>query len=773
MLGFEPLTVVASDALAGLITDVLKENSSSLIGQIKSNLNRKTRQAIFKASGNYAKNYIERHGLIKVLGMREPVNLDSVYITVRFLDNEEVCSFASIEDLEKAFHPQERTFQPKAARQESGIDVANKQQYLMVLGAPGSGKSTFLHKIGLEALKNKKGQFEHNSIPVFIELKKFTEGDFNIKQAIVEEFQICGLPAPETFVEQSLAKGRLLVLLDGLDEVPSSNLAQVIGAIHNFVDRYSKNRYIISCRLAAYRYHSYFRRFTDVTVADFSNEQIQQFIYYWFQSEKDKEAGTAQKCWRLLQKPENAAAKELARTPLLLTFLCLVYDYSQNFPDSRSTLYRKALRILLEEWAAEKRIFPETIYQGLSTELEEVLLSEIAYRNFVAGRLFFYQSEIVSQIKTFLETNLNAPKHLSGEAVLDAIAVQQGILVERAEGVYSFSHLTLQEYLTAQYIHDRKEVGELVMQHLTEERWHEVFLLVSGLMRAGKGADDLLQAMHQATRKCAKIPKLKAILQWTQQRAQELTSRSADVAIPIGKRATALLFALDCARITANRVLTPTLDHTISLAQRLASDSNRNFVKDRDHDRELARYLTRSLDVAAIRARDPKSACDLNLAGYLDKLLTRAVELAYESADEFKRARALDITDAGFSTGHGTGTFKRTHAHAHHRSEILAGTDFPKLASELKALRDNIPDIHQARTAYQKFAKKLWQVCLRAFQLNSTLLKISQPEAEVMRKYLYANYLLVQCKQSAVRVSPQTWEKIEWQMLLPVCGAEV
>ena len=53
--------------------------------------------------------------------------------------------------------------------------LANNKQYLMVLGGPGVGKSTFLRKVGLEALKKKEGNFAHECIPVFIELKRFTE----------------------------------------------------------------------------------------------------------------------------------------------------------------------------------------------------------------------------------------------------------------------------------------------------------------------------------------------------------------------------------------------------------------------------------------------------------------------------------------------------------------------------------------------------------------------------------------------------------------------
>ena len=269
-------------------------------------------------------------------------------------------------------------------------------------------------------------------------------------------------------------------------------------------------------------------------MADFDDEQIQQFINNWFHGEDDQQAKTGEKCWELLQKPENQAAKELAHTPLLLTFLCLVYDRSQNFPNNRSVLYKKALRILLEEWASEKRILRDEIYQGLHTELEELLLSEIAYTGFASNRLFFSQSEIVDQIKTFLAGNLNAPQHLDGEAVLNAIAIQQGILVERAEDVFSFSHLTLQEYLTAQYIDDHRLVEKLVTEHLTDERWKEVFLLVAGVMRGG--TDDLLLLMEKEAQKYINTPKLQALLNW----AEEVTVGSQGDYKPVGKRAVAI-----------------------------------------------------------------------------------------------------------------------------------------------------------------------------------------------------------------------------------------
>ncbi|MEP0877547.1 hypothetical protein NDA00_17185 [Funiculus sociatus GB2-M2] len=495
----------------------------------------------------------------------------------------------------------------------------------------------------------------------------------------------------------------MLILLDGLDEVPTRNINEVIGQIQNFVDRYDKNRFIASCRIAAYR--SGFRRFSDVAMADFDDTQIEQFINNWFQSEVDKQAETANKCWEILQKLEHKAAKELAHTPLLLTFLCLVYDRSQSFPNNRSILYGKALGILLEEWASEKRILRDEIYQGLRTEQEEILLSEIAYKGFEADRLFFSQREVVEQIKTFLASNLNAPQHLEGKAVLNAIAIQQGILVERAEDVFSFSHLTLQEYLTAQYIDDHQQIKELVTEHLTDKRWKEVFLLVAGLMRGG--ADELLLLMEKEAQKYINTPKLKALLQW----AEQATAGSESNIKPMGKRAVAIAHAYGN-------------NNSYSYADAITNVNTISNISSTANDSGIHNAIV---------------------------YIYSNVYTYYANANA--NANAIAIVNA----------ITRLFIYELEKLKIFNNVDFDVLIIQLKA---QISDNQQLLESPPEFAERLLQTWLKAFKLNLEMLNLSKEEADTLENYLYANYLIIQCKEAAVRVSPKTWEEIEERMLL-------
>lgn len=712
MTGWEPIALDAAiKSLAGLFAKTAWDLGNK-------RLDEPIKQTIFRASRQYIQNYRERHGILKVLGMPKPVSLESVYTTVKLLEAEAIRSFETIEAMEEFYRQKEhRGFQRGDRHKREGIQVANEEEYLTVLGGPGVGKSTFLRKIGLEVLKGKQGRFQHPCIPVFLELKRFDTDEIDVEQFIVKEFRTCGFPEPEQFTARALKQGRLLVLMDGLDEAPSQNLDRVICTIQDFTDRHSKNRFIASCRTAAY--HNYFRRFTDVAIAEFEDDQIRQFIHNWFRSELDQQMGIARQCWGLLQKPENAAAKELAQTPLLLTFLCLVYDRSQNLPDNRSTLYRKALDILLEEWAAEKRIRREAIYQGLHTDLEKVLLAEIAYQGFDADQLFFSQQGILKHISSFLADTLDAPKHLDSKAVLNAIEVQQGILVERVEDVYSFSHLTLQEYLTAQYISDQQQIEDLVTQHLTDARWREVFLLVAGLM--GGGAHKLLQQMEQTAQTYLNTARLRALLRW----ADRITVGSARNDKPAAKRAVAIYLASDLAS-----------------ARDLARDLASNLPCDLFLTNDDALFLASNLASASALTRSSASA------------------RARTSTSDLVRARARTNTlNSAFDS-------LLDSASALEKTNIFQGINFMMLIPRFEALKAKIPGDDQPLDVHRAFAEQTQQTWLHVLQLNSDQVSLSAAEVKTLSNYLEANRLMVQCQKAAVRVSRKTWEEIEARMLL-------
>ena len=512
----DPVSLSVSASFAMPLFEKLWQAGSGAFESLKSQYGKaELKRKIEEASYRYEQRYLKRHGQIKIMPglMKEPVSLETIYTAVKLLDERDKRYFYTEQGLEEVYRQiGRRSFQIGAKARLDGMHVATQHQFLMVLGGPGIGKSTFLKRLGFEALKKDGGRFSKKRLPVFLELKGLREDELDLVAVLAKEFDTCGFPVLETFITGWLAEGQLLVLLDGLDEVPKHKLNKVIQCIEDFVDKHDNNHFVASCRAAAY--HTSFRRFTDVTMAEFDDEQIREFINRWFNSELDKRERTAKKYWQLLSNTEFRGIKELAQTPLLLTFLCLVYDREQFLPFNRSDLYDKALNILLTEWAAQKRLEPKPIYKGFTPSLEKELLGQIAYDTFKDERLFFSKDEIIKRVTDFLSQVLNVPKRLDGNAVLMAIEVQQGILVERVTNTYSFSHLTIQEYLVAQHITWNDLIEDIVEHHVCAQRWREVFLLIAGLLR-GKGPKKLWLRLEQAAReRGTATPKVKQLVKW-------------------------------------------------------------------------------------------------------------------------------------------------------------------------------------------------------------------------------------------------------------------
>lgn len=92
------------------------------------------------------------------------------------------------------------------------------------------------------------------------------------------------------------------------------------------------------------------------------------------------------------------------------------------------------------------------------------------------------------------------------------------------------------------------------------------------------------------------------------------------------------------------------------------------------------------------------------------------------------------------------------------------------LIARLEALKAKIPKKEQPLEVRRAFGDRLRQTLLTGFNLSPDLINLSREEAreeaEALDDYFYANYLIVQCKQAAVRVSPKTWAAIEARMLL-------
>lgn len=758
------------------------------------------------ASHDYNSPYKKRHGHLQVfcIGMEAQSSVDDVYVVVQCLDNKRATKHNSIEDAEKALQEKgRRYFASTSDKRQDGMRVANNEQYLMVLGSPGVGKSTFLRKVGLEALQGEDGNFEHQCIPVFLELRKFTEDPIDIEAWITEEFKICGYPYPDQWTNSKLKSGELLILFDGLDEVPKPNVSNIINKIRDFVHQYSQNRFIISCRAMAYT--GGFTDFAVVEMADFDDSQIQDYINNRFAIASNRKIKIARRCWQALNDPEHQAIKALAHNPLTLALLCQVYEESQNFSSNQANLYEDIFNIFLEEWAEERGVHrapPMSRYLAIPTVKE--LLSKIAAKNFKANRFVFSKNELIDQIQEFYQQRTDISSRFDASKILGTILVDPGLFVERARRVYSFFHLTFQEYLTANHIAgDTPLIEDLVNQHLYDWRWRKVFLFTAGLMNE---ADDLLEAMVAKASKSINTYGLKSLFQWAERITDTIDNRYDRIAKQIF--AIRQYFSLWLLNETYKAV-----NNDVTQLPDISQDFDQNRYLDLYVDRDLDMYLHRKYskgdqDIYQRRKQYRYQKLDryldlyLNLNLYTGHHLDRGInqyleynlvrELGSEDhcyqelscyftyyerinnyLDPYLYQDPYQYMDMNFYCLVSTQLGDRLDSELQGRTTLLRRmkqmkifkkVNLQRMVARFNSQREVIKAAEEGKSVDPP-TESVHDTWLSVFGITNDMFSISHEELDNYIQYLRAVELILACKEASRQVSPQVWQKIEEKLL--------
>ncbi|MGF1515813.1 MAG: NACHT domain-containing protein [Elainellaceae cyanobacterium] len=437
----------------------------------------------------------ERCGTMRVLDMEQPIGLGQIYTSVNILKKLTGRRRLELSDFLEEFDPEDSERMGLGVVREQrvpGLKAIRRCQKLMVLGRPGAGKTTFLKYLAITCCD---GTVLADHLPIFVPLKEFaeTKGRPELLKYILWMFEDVSLADLSLLLQE----GKIFFLLDGLDEMREEDAGRVTREIQGLADKHPGNQYVVTCRIAARDYT--FQQFTEVEVADFDEKQIADFAHKWFHL---KHPGRAEKFVERLE--ENKRIQELATNPLLLTLLCLIFEERGKFKDSRAELYEEGIELLLEKWDDSRDIEREQVYRRLRPQRKMELLSHIALSTFIKNKYFFKKKALEHLISTYIQ-NLpdvqNDPDGLliSSGKVLKSIEAQHGLLTERARGIYSFSHLTFQEYFTARQIASSNSEGPNqhlhdLVAHITEKRWREVFLLVPEILPNANSLMKLMKA---------------------------------------------------------------------------------------------------------------------------------------------------------------------------------------------------------------------------------------------------------------------------------------
>ena len=396
-------------------------------------------------------------------------------------------------------------FQPTVGESQlsGGADVLQwfeRQRRLVVLGDPGSGKSTLVSWLAWRlcaGLTERLPDWAEGVLPVPMILRDMQLGAVNgfddLLAAYVRTDVIAGHPELRQSWGQHLQgvidnqPGSLLFLIDGLDELSAASRESVRDAIREGMARLDQARFMVTSRIVGYEQCTIEahqpppddlivgghpagalgaagadrRPAVDVQrlyVMPFDNGRIRQFARNWFEhGETEERRGDAYLDKFIAGVMRDPVALQLARTPNLLVMAAQVFGITNTLPDGRAKLYEAITKAYLE--SIDQRY--GLVDQRYSLEQKKAWLAAVGYQmqtrrdraGAAGGRdLLVAESEVVGWLSEAMRESELEPDLAYVRSFVDAIARRSGLFIPRSEGMYAFAHLSIQEYFAALHL---------------------------------------------------------------------------------------------------------------------------------------------------------------------------------------------------------------------------------------------------------------------------------------------------------------------------------
>lgn len=430
----------------------------------------------------------------------------------------------------------------------------NPDKRMVLLGLPGTGKSTFARYL---ALRMAQAEFDRSKnitdllpgwqggalLPLVISLGRMAETiptDCKKGRAeLIETYVTDLMKADErtrdfaSHLLTALQQSGGLVLFDGLDEVADLGLRPlVVDSVEDFAQKYGKNpasRFLLTCRTYSYRHDSRWQLTGWPTheLALLSEEKIKQFVQAWHEEhariEPARRADFERKRQALLlslQPDDRRRLHEIAPFPIILTMMAVVHTHYGELPDTRAQVYEKCVDLLLVRWEVERPVSgrssetqKRTIVDalGIPRVALDRALWEIAFKahegredgggqrgpalvteDLLTGILNAHLNDL-GKVKLFLDYCQSSNGLLMLQGTVSVAGAPEGTPPRR---VYAFPHLTFEEYLAARHLVIRTNFGKTTRELVVHsDRWREVVLLMGEHLCFAQGDQERMDTL--------------------------------------------------------------------------------------------------------------------------------------------------------------------------------------------------------------------------------------------------------------------------------------
>lgn len=370
----------------------------------------------------------------------------------------------------------------------------------MVLGDPGAGKTTLLRHLAATLADDSDRRW----IPIFESLPRMMRNPEWLLTRLERELRKAGekVEGLEAALDREGQEGRLLLLLDGLDEVPKEDRDDAEALLRQLSARWPRSPLVVSSRPIGYRRPS--SEFVELELLPFDENQRGTFLDRWFKRPNAARKPDISVVMHALR--GDRGLWELSGNPLYLTLMALLFEEDQAPNPNRAKLYDQVFDLLLDgrhRPAGRPIDLKETVYEVLRLLAHDMTDSNLDSepRSALESRLHKERYDTLAQ-----ELRRHPPWQHSLGSFLDELAQKTGILGphDGPSADWRYWHRTFREALTSERLLGKLEAGgkEAIREKARrvagdESRWAEPYALLVGRVR---NPDSLVKALAEANR---------------------------------------------------------------------------------------------------------------------------------------------------------------------------------------------------------------------------------------------------------------------------------
>ena len=412
---------------------------------------------------------------------------------------------------------------PRVSEPQPILNLLKKHAGLVVLGDPGSGKSTFLKFLAL-SLATGQGKLlgRKRRVPVLLPLAAYAtaivDKEIPVDRFVAQYYEQRGVNVPLGGVmEQVFKKGSALLLLDGLDEVRDISLRNTV--VERVRDCYTThraagNKFVITSRIVGYReVRPQAEGLAECTLVDFEDEEIRSFVEKWTAA-VERAASSDILLAELEAKREreelldaasrNPGVRSLASNPLLLTILAVMKRQGVTLPERRVELYQTYIETLLRGWNLVRSLAGRSTRDLDVVETLKVLAPLALWMHKTSpGVGLVKEWDLHKELERIYRESGNENPEEATRHFLADVREHAALLLDRGGKQYGFIHLTFQEYLAAVALAQKGQqaigpVVDTLTEHVGEPAWYEVSLLTIGYLGIVQKRDEAASAVVEA-----------------------------------------------------------------------------------------------------------------------------------------------------------------------------------------------------------------------------------------------------------------------------------